>query len=142
MTAEILLRLLAVLMILTGATWLGLAASLIVLRPSRHTLHEAKSLLQSVIRLVRGLSRDQEVGQGVRIRITLLLAYLASPVDLVPDFLPIIGWADDVVVLGLALRSIIKHAGTDVVRAHWDGNHADFAKVLRLCRLPEIEELR
>lgn len=141
MAIEVLMDIVTALVILIGLVWLGLIFTLIILRPSRDTLREGKSLLPSVIRLIRKLSRDRTVGRGVRIRLFLLLAYLASPIDLIPDFLPVIGWADDVIVLGLVLRSIIKRAGSDAVFANWDGTNSNFAKVLRLCRLPAIEEL-
>jgi hypothetical protein len=48
---------------------------------------------------------------GLRIRLAPLLAYLLSPIDLVPDSVPVIGYADDVVIVALELRSVITRAG-------------------------------
>jgi len=71
----------------------------------------------------------------VRVRLVLLLLYLLSPIDLVPDFLPVIGYADDVVIVALALRSVVKRAGTDAVRRHWPGTPEGLALILKLAGL-------
>ena len=141
MTIQLLVDVCIALMICFALSWFVLTGALFILRPSRETLIEAKSLVPSVIRLVRKLSRDKTIGRDVRLRVILLLVYLASPVDLIPDFLPIIGWADNVIVLGLILRGIIRRAGTEAVLTHWDGTRSNFSTVLRLCRLPVKDEL-
>lgn len=116
--------------------WLILIVGLAFTKPSEGTIREAMRLLPDVIRLVRNLSRDQSIGRGPRVRLALLLAYLAFPIDVVPDFLPVIGFADDAIVISLVLRNVIKHVGTDRVRAHWPGTQSGFDVVSRLCRLP------
>jgi uncharacterized membrane protein YkvA (DUF1232 family) len=62
--------------------------------------------------------------------------YLASPVDLVPDFLPIIGYADDVVIVAATLRSVVRRAGSDAIRRHWPGTPEGLAALWRLAGLP------
>jgi uncharacterized membrane protein YkvA (DUF1232 family) len=57
------------------------------------------------------------------------------PIDLVPDVIPIIGYADDVVVVAVVLRSVVRRAGADVVRRHWPGSEQGLAVVLRLAGL-------
>jgi uncharacterized membrane protein YkvA (DUF1232 family) len=54
----------------------------------------------------------------------------------VPDFIPVIGYADDAIILSLVLRSVIKRAGGEAVRAHWPGTPDGLATLSRLCRLP------
>ena len=66
----------------------------------------------------------------------LLLGYLASPIDLIPDFVPVVGFADDVIVVGLVLRSVIRRAGVENVESHWSGTPAGLATLLRVCRVP------
>jgi uncharacterized membrane protein YkvA (DUF1232 family) len=65
----------------------------------------------------------------------LLLAYLASPIDLIPDFVPILGYADDAIIVTAVLRSVVRRAGLDAVRAHWPGTDDGFAAVARLTGL-------
>lgn len=62
----------------------------------------------------------------VRRRLGLLLLYLAFPIDLVPDFIPILGYADDVIVIALVLRSIVRQAGIDTLERHWRGTPEGF----------------
>ncbi len=58
---------------------------------------------------------------GVRVRLVLLLVYLASPIDLVPDFIPVLGYAADAVIVALVLRSVTRRAGHDALQRHWPG---------------------
>jgi uncharacterized membrane protein YkvA (DUF1232 family) len=57
--------------------------------------------------------------------------WLASPIDLLPEFLPGIGAIDDAVVAGLVLRHVVKRAGPDVVRDHWRGDPRTITVLLR-----------
>ena len=75
-------------------------------------LRDILRLLPDVVRLLHRLSNDQALPRGVRYLIVALLAYLALPIDLVPDFIPVIGYADDVVLVVLTLRSVTRVAGT------------------------------
>ena len=93
---------------------------------------EALRLLPDVVRLVRRLAADRELPRGVRVRLWVLLAYLLSPIDLVPDFLPVLGYADDVVVVALALRAVVRRAGGDALERHWPGTPAGLSVVSRL----------
>ena len=52
----------------------------------------------------------------------LLLGCLAMPIDIVPDFIQVVGYADDAVVLALGLRSMTRRAGADVFERHWPGS--------------------
>ena len=69
-------------------------------------------------------------------RLWLLLGYLLFPLDLVPDFLPVIGYADDVIVVGAALRSVIRRAEPDAVRRHWPGTEEGLVALWALTGLP------
>ena len=116
--------------------WLVLLALLWRARPDELTARGALRLLPDVIRLVRRLASDRSLPRGVRIRLWLLLAYLLSPIDLVPDFVPVLGYADDVVVVAWALRSVVRRAGREALIRHWPGEPAGLAAVSRLAGLP------
>jgi uncharacterized membrane protein YkvA (DUF1232 family) len=88
--------------------WLLLLALLWRARPDELTARGARRLLPDVLRLVRRLAADRSLPRAVRVRLWLLLAYLLSPIDLVPDFVPVLGYADDVVVVAWALRSVMR----------------------------------
>ena len=131
--------------------WVGLSVSLAVAllvvwtvlvvalwRGSRGVggLAQAARLLPDLLRLVSRLARDRSLPRGVRVRLWLLLGYLASPIDLIPDFVPVAGYADDAVVVALALRSVVRVAGPEALERHWPGS-PDGLKVVR--RLAGVE---
>lgn len=117
--------------------WLILVLVLVVARPrganlNGATVTQAARLLPDLIRLLARLARDQSLPRGVRIRLALVLAYLALPIDLIPDVIPVIGYADDLIVVLIGLRSVLRAAGPDAVRAHWPGTQEGFDLVRRL----------
>jgi uncharacterized membrane protein YkvA (DUF1232 family) len=109
--------------------------------PETVGMGDALRLLPDVLRVLRRLAADTSVPHGVRIKLFLLLGYLAFPIDLVPDFLPLIGYADDVIIMALVLRSVIRSAGPDSLRRHWPGSPAGLAVVERLAGLPAPRKL-
>lgn len=120
-----------------AVVWVVLIATLAAVRPRGGLLREALRLLPDVIRLVHNLATASTVPRGTRLRLGLLLAYLASPIDLVPDFIPVLGYADDAIVVTLVLRGVVRRAGLDVVRTNWPGSDDGFTV---LCRLTGIEK--
>src|SRR3712207_9291308 len=96
------------------------------------TTGAALRLLPDLVRLVRRLAADRSLPRGVRVRLWLLLAYLLSPIDLVPDVVPVLGYADDVVVVALALRAVVRAAGAPALMRAWPGSPAGLAVVQRL----------
>jgi uncharacterized membrane protein YkvA (DUF1232 family) len=87
---------------------------------------------------VRDLAKDQSIPRGVRGRLLLLLAYLVSPLDLVPDFIPVLGYADDVIVVAVVLRSVIRRAGPAALDRHWRGTPQGLAVIRRLAGVSEV----
>ena len=119
--------------------WLVLLAALAVTRPRGGLLIEALRILPDVLRLVHRLAADRTLSRTVRVRLVLLLAYLAFPIDLVPDFIPVLGHADDAIIAIAVLRSVIRRASPEVVRAHWPGTDDGFAALARVTGLPDRE---
>ena len=116
--------------------WAVLVGVLWVTRPDELRLRELMRLLPDVVRLLRRLAADGSLPTGVRVRLWLLLGYLASPIDLVPDFIPVLGYADDAVIVALVLRSVARRAGAEGVARHWPGTPEGLAALRRLARLP------
>ena len=110
-----------------------------IVRPRGGLAREALRLLPDVLRLLPRLAADRSLPRGVRVRLALLLAYLASPIDLVPDFIPVIGYADDAIIVAAVLRSVARHAGVQAVERHWPGTRDGFAAMCRLTGLtPDV----
>lgn len=115
--------------------WLLLLAALWFAQRKQHepaSLREALRLLPDVLRLLRRLASDKALPAGVRVRLWLLLGYLLTPIDLVPDFIPVIGYADDAVIIVLALRSVIRAAGPEALERHWPGTPQGLRSLLTL----------
>jgi uncharacterized membrane protein YkvA (DUF1232 family) len=104
--------------------------------PNKRLLRETLRLLPDLIRLLRRLASDPQLPRGVRIRLVVLIAYLASPIDLIPDFIPVLGYADDALVVALALRSVTRHAGPAAVERHWPGTPDGLRVIQRLAGIP------
>jgi uncharacterized membrane protein YkvA (DUF1232 family) len=117
-----------------AAMWLALIVALWLVRGryDRAALRGALRLLPDLLRLLRRLATDATLPRGVRARLWALLAYLVSPIDLVPDFVPVIGYADDAIVVALALRSVVRRSGPEAIRRHWPGTADGLAAILRL----------
>ncbi|BBZ09055.1 hypothetical protein MDOR_32240 [Mycolicibacterium doricum] len=115
-----------------AATWLALVVVLVAVRPRGGLLPAALRILPDLLRLIRRLAADTSLPTGVRVRLGLLLAYLAMPFDLIPDFIPLLGYADDAIVVTFVLRGVVRRAGQDAVRAHWPGSDDGFAALARL----------
>jgi uncharacterized membrane protein YkvA (DUF1232 family) len=115
--------------------WLALLGWLWLARPADLTLRAALRLVPDLVRLVRRLAADPTLPRGIRIRLALLLGYLLLPIDLVPDVVPVLGWADDVVVVAWALRAVVRRAGPEALERHWPGDEAGRDVVLRLAGL-------
>ena len=116
--------------------WVALIAALWVVKPPQDRLAEALRLLPDVIRLLARLARDTSLPTGVRWRLFALLGYLALPIDLVPDFIPVIGYADDAVIVAWALRSVARRAGPQALETHWPGTPDGLAALRRIAGLP------
>ncbi|MEV0796220.1 YkvA family protein [Kribbella sp. NPDC050281] len=118
--------------------WLALIVALWIGRPDELRVRDALRLLPDLVRLLRRLAADPTLPRGVRVRLWLLLAYLALPFDLVPDFIPVIGYADDAVIVAFALRSVTRRAGSEALDRHWPGSPDGLAAVRRLARIPPV----
>lgn len=115
--------------------WLVLLAVLMISRPKDLNASALLRLLPDVIRLVTRVARDPAMPTGVRVWLFLLLAYLLLPFDLIPDFVPILGYADDVILTTLVLRYVVRKAGVEALHRHWPGTGEGLAVVITVAGL-------
>lgn len=78
--------------------------------------------LPRFLRLLWGLITDRRVAMTDKLLVAGAIAYIVMPVDLIPDVIPFLGEVDDVYLLILALRRLIKNAGRAVLLTHWTGD--------------------
>jgi uncharacterized membrane protein YkvA (DUF1232 family) len=81
-------------------------------------LRELPNFLKLLVRLLR----DARVSKLDRMLFSTVIAYILLPVDMLPDFLGVLGLTDDLFLVGLALNRLFGRAGSDVLLEHWDGN--------------------
>jgi len=123
------------LVVALAVTWVAMVAFLWFSRPEGGMLQEAMRLLPDTLRLLKRLATDPEVPRGAKVRLWLLFVYLAMPIDLVPDFVPVIGYADDAIIVAAVLRSVVRRAGLSRVRENWPGSADGLAALERLAGL-------
>lgn len=121
----------AVLILALGMTYLVLIAAL-ALAGRGALARELAALLPNLALLFRGLLTDQRVPWHAKALVALAALWIASPIDLVPEFIPIAGPLDDAIVAALVLRYLVRSAGREVVGSHWRGDHATLQRLLRL----------
>jgi uncharacterized membrane protein YkvA (DUF1232 family) len=116
--------------------WLALIAVLVIARPRGGLLREALRLLPDLLRLLPRLAADRSLPRRARVGLALLLVYLAFPFDLVPDFIPVLGYADDAIIVAAVLRWVVRQAGVEAIRRQWPGSGDGFAALCRITGLP------
>jgi uncharacterized membrane protein YkvA (DUF1232 family) len=114
------------------AAWLILVAVVWLHRPSRELAGPVLRIVPDLVSLVRSLLADTTTPPSVKLALGGLLVYLVSPIDLVPDFVPVAGSLDDVVIAGLVLRWAGRRVGTEDLRSHWTGSPEGFGLLRRL----------
>jgi len=85
--------------------------------------------LPNYVRLLFGLLSDRRVAGVDKLLVAAAVAYILTPIDFIPDFIPFLGEVDDVFLLVTALQRLISNAGRPVVLQYWVGNPADLASM-------------
>jgi uncharacterized membrane protein YkvA (DUF1232 family) len=112
--------------------WLVLIAILWLNRPTRDLAAPAARLIPDLTALVRALLTDRATPRSVKIALAGLLVWLVCPIDLIPDFIPVIGPLDDLVLACLVLRWAGKRMGPAWIRRHWRGTPEGLTLLERL----------
>jgi uncharacterized membrane protein YkvA (DUF1232 family) len=119
-----------------AAVWLLLVAVIWLHRPSRELALPALRALPDIVRLARRLMADARTPLRHRVALIVLIVWLVSPIDLIPEFLPGIGPLDDIVAAAVILGWIGRQTGRARLEEHWPGDAAGFGVVARMLRLP------
>ncbi len=114
------------------AAWLALLLLLWFIRPRGVGARELARLVPDILRLVRDLIGDSTAPRGVRVAVVILLVWLISPIDLVPEFIPVLGPLDDVIVAVVILRYVRRRLGDEELRRRWRGTDDGWALVERV----------
>jgi len=102
----------------------------------RTAAKEIALLIPNVLVLFKGLLGDPRVPRGSKGLLVLAAAWVASPIDLIPDFIPVLGPLDDAVVTALVLRHVLRTAGEDVIAEHWRGEPETLSRLVRFSARP------
>jgi uncharacterized membrane protein YkvA (DUF1232 family) len=115
-----------------AALWIACLVVFWLARPKGVPLRVVLATVPDLLRLLRSLVADPGVPLDVRIVVLGLLAWIVSPIDLIPEFIPVLGPVDDVVVAVAALRFVRRRLGLRALRERWTGSDEGFAVVARL----------
>jgi uncharacterized membrane protein YkvA (DUF1232 family) len=114
--------------------WLGLVGALLLLG-RRALARELVTLVPNLTRLFTGLMRDPRVPRRAKVVLGATAVYLASPLDLIPEFIPVVGSLDDAIIAAVVLRYVVRATSTDIVAEHWTGDPATLRRILSLARV-------
>ena len=128
MGLELIIGLIAGLVVL----WIALLALFFVLRPRDVPIRELLAVVPDVVRLLRSLVRDGSVPADLRIVVIGLVAWILSPIDLIPAFIPVLGPLDDVVVAVVAMRYVRRRVGIADLAERWQGTPDGFTLLTRV----------
>jgi uncharacterized membrane protein YkvA (DUF1232 family) len=110
----------------------GLVILVLFLAGRRFAAATLATLIPNLVSLFHGLLGDPRVPLGSKVLLWLGVVWIASPIDLLPEFLPVVGPLDDAVVAALVLRHLVRAAGEEVVHDHWRGDPRTLDRILRV----------
>lgn len=112
--------------------WALVLLLLLIFRPRGVQLRELLHVVPDVLRLLRSLIGDRSTPPDVRLVLGFLVLWIVSPIDLIPEFIPVLGPLDDVVVAAVALRYTRRRLGLEELRRRWPGTEDGFALLVRM----------
>ena len=111
--------------------WIAFVGAMLIFRP-RTDLREAMLILPDLLLMLGAIAQDGTLPWTVRLRLWLVLFYLAVPIDIVPDVFPVIGWADDAILVAWVVRSVVRRSGPEALARNWRGSADGLDVVKRL----------
>jgi uncharacterized membrane protein YkvA (DUF1232 family) len=127
-------RTLVVIVVAMLLMWVS-AVGVLLVSGRRVVAKQLARLLPDLGALLRGLMHDPRVPRGSKVLLAIAIVWVISPIDLLPEFLPVIGPLDDVIVVALVLRHVVKRAGPEVVAEHWRGDPGTLVLAMRALRV-------
>jgi uncharacterized membrane protein YkvA (DUF1232 family) len=118
--------------LLAGVVLYAIAVVALIALGRRSDARALAGFIPDSLVLVRRLLSDPRVPRRRKLLLGLVIGYLALPFDLVPDFVPVAGQLDDAIVVALALRTVLRSGGRDILREHWPGPENSRALVERI----------
>ena len=112
------------------AIW-AVAVIVLIALGRRSQARELATLIPNLLVLFRGLLRDPRVPRSAKLWLGFALVWIASPIDLVPEFIPIAGPLDDAIVAALVLRYLLRRTDRSVLFEHWRGDPATLEAIVR-----------
>lgn len=94
--------------------------------------------LPDVVRLIARLATDPVLPRAVKIALAAVVVYLMSPIDLIPDFVPFVGYLDDALLAAVVLDGVLNFVDRSVVLRYWPGSPASLDRLARAARLLAI----
>jgi uncharacterized membrane protein YkvA (DUF1232 family) len=126
------LGLIAGIIVALVAVWAAFLVLFFALRPKGVSVREIVGVIPDVLRLLRSVVGDRSAPLDVRLVLVGLMAWIVSPIDLIPEFIPVLGPLDDVVVAVVAMRYVRRRVGIDDLRMRWAGTPEGFALLVRI----------
>jgi len=114
---------------IAAGVWL-VAVGVLAALGRRSAARELATLIPNLLVLFRGLLRDPRVPRGAKVWVGVAVAWIVSPIDLVPEFIPVLGPADDVIVAALVLRHVLRRTDRSVLAEHWRGDPATLDRIV------------
>ena len=124
------MRSLVISLIVVATIWV-LAIGLLLVLGRRSQARLLATLIPNLVLLFKGLLQDPRVSRRNKAWLWFAVAWLVSPIDLIPEFIPFLGPLDDAVVAALVLRHVLRTTDRSVLTVHWRGDPATLEVITR-----------
>jgi uncharacterized membrane protein YkvA (DUF1232 family) len=90
--------------------------------------------LPDLIRLIAKLVRDPMLPRAAKVALAAVMVYLASPVDLIPDFIPLVGYLDDLLLASVLVDGLLNWVDRGLILKYWPGSPNSLERLARAAR--------
>lgn len=108
----------------------------LVLMGRRQLARAVAGFIPDCLVLFRRLLSDPRIPRSRKLLVAVMVGYLAMPLDVIPDFIPVAGQLDDAVLVALVLKMLLKGGRRDLVKEHWPGPQSSLNLLMRLAGTP------